>query len=258
MLDKYGCITPYRNSGPTPAAQNPTLYGAQSETVKTACAAGLKLVYDKMKAKQADFEAATSAARFAAALHHARLVQQFESMVASTNTTGTVRARDIAMAENVAWLRDQAGPSAKLVLWAHNGHVNTVSGWMGGHLRERYGNDYVSLGFAFGRGSFTAVGQTGSTFTGLNTWSTTLIPKTSIEAVFEATGRPMALFDARKVVGAPAAADLAGPIVMRSIGSAFNQQSEAVYFATNRFPNDYDMLIYLSQTTASTRLPFKY
>jgi erythromycin esterase len=257
MVEKYACITPYRNSGQT-SGLNPTLYGAQGDNIKASCAAGLQLIYDKMKAKQADLEAATSAARFAAAHHHARLVQQFESMVAPANTTAGSRARDAAMAENVVWLRDQAGPNAKLVLWAHNGHVNTVTGWMGGHLRQRYGNDYLSLGFAFGRGAFTAYGQSGTTTTTLNSWTVSIIPKSSIEAAFEATGRSMLLFDARKVVGVPAAAAIAGPITMRSIGAVFNQQSESAYFGMNRFPNDYDMLIYLSQATASTRLPFKY
>jgi hypothetical protein len=27
------------------------------------------------------------------------------------------------MAENVTWLLDQAGPDARIALWAHNGHV---------------------------------------------------------------------------------------------------------------------------------------
>jgi erythromycin esterase len=60
------------------------------------------------------------------------------------------------MAENVTWLLDQAGPDAKIILWAHNSHVADVSlpegTSMGYHLREQYGQDLVIVGFAFYEG----------------------------------------------------------------------------------------------------------
>jgi erythromycin esterase-like protein len=39
------------------------------------------------------------------------------------------------MAENIEWLRGQAGAGSKMMLWAHNYHVSSVPGAMGSYLR---------------------------------------------------------------------------------------------------------------------------
>lgn len=259
VVSRYACLNPYRNFAQT-AGQRPfTEYAALPASERAACAGGLLEVFDMIKGKRSAYETASSPSIYQSMLHHARLVQQFETMASGGNSLSSGRARDAAMAENIAWIREQAGPSAKIALWAHNGHINSVPGLMGGHLRMALGSDYLTLGFAFGRGTFTAVGQSGSTFTGLGTWSATTIPKSSIEAVFDATAKPRLLLDARLIAsGGAAAAPLAGPIAMRSIGAGFSQQSEAAYFYTQRFPDDFDLLIYLSMASASVRLPFVY
>jgi erythromycin esterase len=256
VVTKYSCIARYRNNGAT-YVSSPTGYALLTEPARQLCAASLKEVHDSLTARRAAYVAASSADKFEASLHHARLVQQFEAMVSSSSTGS--RARDAAMAENVQWIRDRAGATARIVLWAHNGHIQASTGLMGGHLRAAYGADYRTLGFAFGQGTLTAVGQTGSTFTTLGSWTASIIPNSSIEAVFEATKKPRLLLDTRTVAaGGAAAAPLAGPILMRSVGSVFNQALETAYFGTFAFPNDFDLLIYLSRTNASARLPFNY
>lgn len=59
--------------------------------------------------------------------------------------------RDRAMAENVCWLIEEGFPGQKIVLWAHNGHIGTDMGSseksMGSHLRGRYGDQMVVIGF---------------------------------------------------------------------------------------------------------------
>ncbi|NER13468.1 hypothetical protein GWK08_08475 [Leptobacterium flavescens] len=64
--------------------------------------------------------------------------------------------RDKLMAENLTWLLDEIYPEAKVIIWAHNGHIEKsfVEGYdnklMGHYLKERYGEDYYSLGlFAY-------------------------------------------------------------------------------------------------------------
>lgn len=44
---------------------------------------------------------------------------EYEEMASQRST------RDAAMAENAGWLLDQVGPDGKIVLWAHNGHIQT-------------------------------------------------------------------------------------------------------------------------------------
>ncbi|MFC7073015.1 erythromycin esterase family protein [Halovenus rubra] len=79
-----------------------------------------------------------------------------------------LRVRDQAMADNVDWLLEFEDAD-KIVLWAHDAHINrqkhVVRGTdaegvpMGKILADRYGDEYVSVGFSFGRGSFQAISQ---------------------------------------------------------------------------------------------------
>ncbi|MEU6730953.1 erythromycin esterase family protein [Nonomuraea wenchangensis] len=68
-------------------------------------------------------------------------------------------ARDRYMAENASLLL--AEPGAKVVLWAHNGHIGKgrIGGaaTMGRHLADAHGPAYYALGALFGSGEFRAV-----------------------------------------------------------------------------------------------------
>jgi len=255
----YQCLNDFRNRGPTPASRPISAYATLSATARADCAAGVKAVYDLLTSRRAQYEAASSSAVYQSVLHHGRLVQQFEGMAAIPAQGASSLSRDASMAENVTWIRDRAGPNAKIVLWAHNGHINAVSNLMGGYLRTTYGNDYLTLGFAFGRGTFSAVGQSGNTFLSLGTFTSNSFPKSSIEAVFNATDKPRLLLDARQIAnGGTAAAQLAAPIRMRSIGCCFDPTRESAYFYSARLPADFDLLVYIASGSASQRLPFNY
>ena len=56
----------------------------------------------------------------------------------------------------------------------------------------------------------------------------------------------------------PAAAPLAGPLPMRSIGAAFTPGRDLQYFAQTLLPGDYALLLYFATTTPSTLLPFRF
>ncbi|MEO6003729.1 MAG: erythromycin esterase family protein [Opitutus sp.] len=83
------------------------------------------------------------------ARQNARLVIQQLGMTAKTSS------RDHFMADNVMWLREQ-NPGAKIVLWAHNGHVAKREDVMGGELMKRLGKRFVVFGFASGTGQYRA------------------------------------------------------------------------------------------------------
>jgi erythromycin esterase len=64
-----------------------------------------------------------------------------------------VAARDLGMAETVLWLVDRFGPDGRVVIGAHNSHIQrtpivtpafTLSA-MGHHLADRLGDDYVAV-----------------------------------------------------------------------------------------------------------------
>lgn len=252
--DRFSCIQPFRNHFQAPGQQW-TVYAARDTATKAACAAGLQSVYDLIAGNRARFALAEPNS-FEAMLHHARLVQQFETMIAIANNTGlSSLARDKAMAENVGWIRDHAPNGAKIALWAHNGHINAIPNLMGGHLRAKYAADYVALGFLFGRGRFNAVAPTGQ----LTYFVLESVPDNSLESQFLSVGKSLALFDTRQIAsGGADAAPLAGPIPMRSIGALYNPQSSSSYFTQQLFPNDFDLLIFVRQATQSTLLPFSF
>jgi|KBSMisStandDraft_5_1062788.scaffolds.fasta_scaffold48904_2 erythromycin esterase len=254
VSDRFGCMVPFRNHFQT-LGQQFTGYAARDTATKAACAAGLQSVYDLISGKRATYERAEPNS-FEAVLHHARLVQQFETMIALYNNAGASSlARDKAMAENVSWIRDHAPPGAKIALWAHNGHINAITNLMGGYLRAKYAADYVTLGFSFGYGRFNAVAPTGQ----LTYFDVEFAPDNSLESVFLSVGKSLALFDTRQIAsGGADAAPLGGPIPMRSIGALYNPQSASAFFTRQVFPNDFDLLIFVRQATQSTLLPFSY
>ncbi|MEO7308408.1 MAG: erythromycin esterase family protein [Ferruginibacter sp.] len=65
------------------------------------------------------------------------------------------QGRDESMAQNIQWIADQ-NPGSKIVLWAHNGHINKKKYWMGKFLEEKFGNNYLAIGFAGESGTYTA------------------------------------------------------------------------------------------------------
>lgn len=71
--------------------------------------------------------------------------------------------RDKLMAENIAWIADQVGKDEKLIIWAHNGHINKVKGRMGYYLNGQYGNEYRPVGLTTFEGNHTAKGERGVT-----------------------------------------------------------------------------------------------
>jgi len=251
VSERLECIVPYRNVHEV-TAHPASGYAALPAAIRNACRDGLQDVYALIRDRRAEYTAASAEAIWANALWSARLVQQFEEC-ASTNSFG--RPRDGFMAENVIWLLDQAGPQSRMMLWAHNGHVARASGTMGDSLARAYGEDYVNLGFAFGTGRFNAFGPD----YGLRAWEATLVPSGSMESFFLATDSPLLLFDTRTLAaGGAAAAPLRERISMRSIGALFDPAREAAYFVWHLFPDNFDLLIYVAETSESTLLPFRY
>lgn len=94
---------------------------------------------------------------YAQPLQTARLILQFTQLVINDpNSTqglaGGDEVRDAAMAENIAWLHTNANGGAKMVLWAHDGHIGVANRvqdaeapviTMGMHLRQQFGADYL-------------------------------------------------------------------------------------------------------------------
>jgi erythromycin esterase-like protein len=183
------------------------------------------------------------------AVQNARVVLQYARMNSGEQT------RDRSMAENVKWILDRS-PGAKIVLWAHNGHV-AVGGYrgfepMGRFLRDAYGKDMVVFGFAFNQGSFQAMEQG----KGLREFTVPPAPAESLDAALAATGLPVLAVDLRQAPPTgPVAEWLSASHKTRSIGAVFNEIMASAYLMDLKAPEAYDALLFVQKTTSARKNP---
>lgn len=127
------------------------------------CAEEVSNIFTHLAENKQKYQAATSIREYEVEKHNLAIVSQFIAMISETDTAAMCQARDSCMSENVKWLMNLEGDSAKFVLWAHNGHIAkdymTSDGLtMGYFLRKHYMDNYYALGFDFCQGSFQSIG----------------------------------------------------------------------------------------------------
>lgn len=172
------------------------------------------------------------------AIQNARVV-----VTAMQQRSGNMAVRDAAMADNVEWILQQH-PDAKIVLWAHNGHVNKQARAMGDYLDKKFGKKHVTIGFATLRGEYRAVGKEG-----LGNHKLQAPPDDSYESAFQRTGLPRFFLDLRATT-APEAAWLTKSHPFRSIGALAMEKQ----FFPAKLPELFDGILYLEETTAAQKL----
>jgi len=183
------------------------------------------------------------------AIQNARVVLQCMQMRANEVT------RDRSMAENVKWILDRS-PGAKIVVWAHNGHVAAggSQGYepMGAALRKMFGDQMLVFGFAFNQGSFQAV-QQGKR---LRDFTVPPAPAGSLDATLAATGIPLFALDLRQVPkSGPVAAWWSESHRTRSIGAVYSEDSPSGYLMDLAAPESFDFLLFVEKTTAARKNP---
>jgi erythromycin esterase-like protein len=173
------------------------------------------------------------------AIQNARIVLQAVQM-----RLGVV-SRDRSMALNVKWVLDQ-NPGAKIVLWAHNGHVargGMIFRSMGAELHDIYGPQMVVLGFAFNRGTFQAMGARGG---GLQHFTVGPAPGGSLDGLLGAAGLPLFALDLRN-----APPWLREERLTRQIGAVFATETESYYVTRLSAPAIFDGILFVENTTAA-------
>ncbi|MEN0051358.1 MAG: erythromycin esterase family protein [Bacteroidota bacterium] len=118
---------------------------------------GSAKIYDFFVAQEEEMLAASSSFEYQVALMAAHVIQHRE-LVYRTQSYG--ETRDSLMAVYSEWWQRILGEESKVAIWAHNAHVMNASSlsqnWMGTYLKARHGEDYKTVGFSFGQGSFNA------------------------------------------------------------------------------------------------------
>jgi erythromycin esterase-like protein len=178
------------------------------------------------------------------ALENARVVLQCMQM------RGNQVSRDASMAANIKWILDQS-PQAKIVLWAHNGHVMINRGSMGAELRTMYGDQMVVFGFAFNQGGFQAMSQGGK---GLHDFTVPAAQPGTLDATLAASGIPLFALDLRGTPKTGEVADwLRAAHGTRSIGSMYPEDNPYAFVANLAAPEVYDAVLFVNTTTPARK-----
>jgi len=169
--------------------------------------------------------------------------------------------RDRAMAENVCWLIEEALPGQKIVVWAHSSHVGTDMGGseksLGNHLRDRYGDQMVVIGFSTHHGVVRARRREEGRAQPGPLVAAPLAParKVSVEAVFQETGLPRFILNLRYLPKDSAVnAWLSKPRLHRMIGAVYDPDQDSKYYAHLRLPEMYDGIVFIAESTAAKPL----
>jgi len=177
------------------------------------------------------------------AVQNARVVLQAMQMRAGQ------MSRDRSMADNVKWILDQ-NPGARIVLWAHNGHVATKgfsNETMGGALRRMYGSEMVVFGFSFNQGSFQAIPQGGGA---LKNFTVPPAPSGSLDATLAASRLPLFALDLRT---APEWFHQARG--SRQIGAVYPNGEPYAFIGDIVAPEAYDAVLFVETTTVARKNP---
>jgi len=177
------------------------------------------------------------------AAQNARIVLQGLQMQLNTVS------RDRSMADNVEWIANH-NPNAKIVIWAHNGHVRTASAGiepMGAALRTRFSDKLFVFGSAFSAGSFQAIPMGGGP---LKDFTVPPAPAGSLDATLATTGIPAFAIDLRQ-----APEWFHQPHASRHIGSMYPNGEPYAFLENIVAPDAYDAILFIQQTTAAHKNP---
>lgn len=162
--------------------------------------------------------------------------------------------RDSSMAANLLWIMEER-PEAKVVYWAHNGHVNTSPGWMGQTLRDELGSKMVVFGFSFDEGSFQSnrIEVEPYRFAGVVPFHVTSLRDESWDATFGEVGLERFALDLHSLP------------TEGNVGRWFSQTRQSRWIGSAYWPNPdgayarlaelYDVMLFVRETTAARPNP---
>jgi erythromycin esterase len=215
-------------------------------------------VYELLRQHPTAYTARSSPQAFAQALQEARVIVQYAQLsLLSVNPNDQrslvqyAQLRDTFLAENVTWLHEHADGGSKLVLWAHNDHIETVQqgGYtrMGWYLRQRYQSQYLAIGMSFYQGSFNAIGEDSN----LDTFTIQAPNPESYNDTFGSVGLSLYALDLRHLPGGSVGQWMKEPHGFLTIGSVYNPAAANTFYEALSLPQSFDVIIHIQQVTAS-------
>lgn len=79
------------------------------------------------------------------------LINHYEAVNLNWNVDNPLERRDSLMAENVFWIANEIFPEKKIIIWAHNTHIDksgtdVINKSMGYYINKKFGNDAYHIG----------------------------------------------------------------------------------------------------------------
>ncbi|UCF59851.1 MAG: erythromycin esterase family protein [Anaerolineaceae bacterium] len=253
-LERYDCFRRY--------APNWFMYAEVSHDQKLKCSDDLKFVYEDLIANQDEYEIASSLDEFSFALLSAQLVAHFEAPYrtgAGEILLETANIRNAA--ESIQWLVEEGGGENKAIIWTDNiaiADVDTSSAGfpvsLGDFLKVFYGDDLLSIGFAFNSGSVNA--RTFGMGNPIMPQDVHPSPEGSFEWIAHQLGWPAFLLDLRGIdLSHPGAIWLDQPLYLHSIGEYYRDDDPEAYLIQFHLPTTFDAILYIDEVTPSHLLP---
>jgi len=237
-------------------------YGKRSEEEINQTRARLREVIGFLAFNQTRFVRQTSAAEFELVMQHARIPLQFDdSYTRSMKDPKFAFTRDYYMAENIEYLMKTEGPGTKMVVWAHNGHIQTGNLGqtlaMGGYLRKFFGEAYYALGFSFNEGGFQSRDMSQKGRGTLTEFTLGPAGAGTGDWYFSRPGIANYVVDFRSAPTEGKVAQwLASTLPVRSIGSGFSTDAPERNFTMQTvLKNHYDGMIFIAKTTRARPNP---
>ena len=194
----------------------------------------------------------SSAQEFSNASRYAQLILQYLESYAPSPGSGS---RDEYMAENIVRIAD-AAPSSKIVVWAHNGHIERAEPAgdfrsMGNVLGSIYGHAYYALGFSFNQGSFQARSSVPEAKFALTSFTVGPAAANSFDWQLAHPRIPMYIIDFRNVGGNASVSKWLSTIqTARSFGAVYPQPDGQIAPA-----RQFDGMLFIDKTTRARPNP---
>ena len=156
--------------------------------------------------------------------------------------------RDKCMSENLLWIYNHSKTTSKIIVWAHNGHIQKSDNAMGYYVSRKLKQKYLVIGFALNNGKYTALNlKTGK----LSAYNLKPAYPGTYEYYFHKVGKPLFLLDFKCLnLKDQRNKWLNKKLKFRQLGAV----SSSMQFSIDPILKDFDMVIFIDRSTQSKLL----
>ena len=175
-------------------------------------------------------------------------IRIIEQSITFTQDINNEDYRDRCMSENLLWILNHSKETSKVIVWAHNGHIQKTDTVMGHYISNKLKQKYLAIGFAIDHGKYTA-----------RHWKTNKLSAYNLkpsypgtyEYYFHLVGKPLFLLDFKRLnFKDPRSKWLNKKLAFRQIGAVFSPEQ----FSTEQILKDFDIVIFIDKSTPSKLL----